>query len=98
MVDVEPFLRQLREQIIGSFEQLEGGSFQRQSWNYHQGSGGGEMALLRGQHFEKAAVHFSAIRGEKYPLDDGVGPFYATGISLITHMANPHAPTVWRWL
>ena len=27
-------------------------------------------------------------------MQDGSGPFFATGISLITHMNNPHAPTV----
>ena len=27
-------------------------------------------------------------------MADASGPFFATGISLITHMNNPHAPTV----
>ncbi|NJN87839.1 MAG: coproporphyrinogen III oxidase, partial [Leptolyngbyaceae cyanobacterium SL_7_1] len=27
-------------------------------------------------------------------MNDGDGPFFATGVSLITHMGNPHAPTV----
>lgn len=27
-------------------------------------------------------------------MQDGSGPFFATGVSLITHMHNPHAPTV----
>ena len=27
-------------------------------------------------------------------MSDGMGAFFATGISLITHMFNPHAPTV----
>jgi coproporphyrinogen III oxidase len=27
-------------------------------------------------------------------MNDGEGPFFATGVSLITHMTNPHAPTV----
>lgn len=27
-------------------------------------------------------------------MNDGDGPFFATGVSLITHMANPYAPTV----
>lgn len=56
--------------------------------------GGGEISLLRGDIFEKAAVNFSAVEGAKFPTDEAEGPFFATGISLITHMKNPHAPTV----
>jgi coproporphyrinogen III oxidase len=89
------FLKELRENIIAAFEALEPKErFQRSSWDYAKGSGGGEIGLLRGQHFEKAAVNFSQIRGDRFPTDESDGPFFATGISLITHMANPHAPTV----
>ena len=56
--------------------------------------GGGEIALLRGGVFEKAAVNWSGVSGAHFPMQDGSGPFFATGISLITHMCNPHAPTV----
>lgn len=90
------FLKTLRENIIGEFQKVENSpsSFVRTPWNYNKGSGGGEMAVLRGHHFEKAAVNFSAINGDTFPGNDGQGPFFATGISLITHMNNPHAPTV----
>lgn len=89
------FLKALRETIISEFESFEvGKQCARTPWNYAKGSGGGEIALLRGVHFEKAAVNFSAISGESFPTGEAKGPFFATGISLITHMANPHAPTV----
>jgi coproporphyrinogen III oxidase len=89
------FLKELREKIIAAFGSFEPEAlFERTSWNYAKGSGGGEIALLRGASFEKAAVNFSQIHGEQFPMGDGIGPFFATGISLITHMANPHAPTV----
>jgi coproporphyrinogen III oxidase len=52
------------------------------------------MAVLRGNIFEKAAVNWSGVSGDQFPMADGLGPFFATGISLITHMYNPHAPTV----
>lgn len=93
---VQNYLKELRESIIQSFESVEDSSskFCRTPWNYAKGSGGGEMAVLRGSYFEKAAVNFSAIHGDTFPGDDGKGPFFATGISLITHMANPHSPTV----
>lgn len=88
------FLKSLREEMIAAFERLESTHrFERQAWNYRQ-EGGGEMAVLRGQTFEKAAVNWSGVGGSHFPLSDGQGPFFATGVSLITHMANPHAPTV----
>ena len=93
--DVITFLKDLREQIMAGFMSLEKqNAFQRKPWNYHKGDGGGEIGLLRGEIFEKAAVNFSAISGPNFPMADGSGPFFATGISLITHMSNPHAPTV----
>ncbi|MCE2982718.1 MAG: oxygen-dependent coproporphyrinogen oxidase [Parachlamydia sp.] len=87
------YLKNLREKIIFAFEEIEGLSFERKTWNYKE-EGGGEIALLRGNVFEKAAVNWSGVGGPNFPLADGKGPFFATGISLITHMQNPHAPTV----
>jgi coproporphyrinogen III oxidase len=89
------YLKELREKIIKSFEAYEPTKrFERTPWNYQKGSGGGEMAVLRGTVFEKAAVNWSGINGDQLPMADAMGPFFATGISLITHMYNPHAPTV----
>lgn len=87
------FLKSLREEIIASFEAFEQSErFKRESWK-HLPRGGGEIAVLRGDVFEKAAVNISDVGGDHFPLDDAQGPFFATGVSLITHMANPHAPT-----
>ena len=81
-------------EYFARFEKLEGGEqFVRTPWN-HVSGGGGEMAVLRGKVFEKAAVNFSAVEGPSFPMQDGSGPYFATGVSLITHMQNPHAPTV----
>lgn len=92
--EIIAFLKLLRDQIILHFEELEPRErFERKPWNHHSG-GGGEIALLRGEVFEKAAVNWSGVSGDVFPGQDAVGPFFATGISLITHMANPHAPTV----
>lgn len=90
-----PYLKDLREQLIAAFESFEPSfRFVRSPWNYEKGNGGGEMAILRGEVFEKAAVNWSGLGGSTFPMSDGSGPFFATGISLITHMHNPHAPTV----
>jgi coproporphyrinogen III oxidase len=87
------FLKNLREEMIAAFQQFEFSKcFEREIWNYPQ-EGGGEMAILRGDAFEKAAVNWSGVGGLHFPLPESQGPFFATGVSLITHMANPHAPT-----
>lgn len=92
--EIIAFLKSLREEIITAFSSLETqGSFERKPWA-HTGGGGGEIAVLRGDVFEKAAVNWSGVSGEQFPMQDGSGPFFATGLSLITHMHNPHAPTV----
>lgn len=88
------FLKNLRDEIVGAFETLEPHHrFERKSWDHATG-GGGEMSVLRGEVFEKAAVNWSGVSGPNFPMQDGTGPFFATGVSLITHMRNPHAPTV----
>jgi len=94
------YLKTLQNSICAAFEKLETSSamsnakFEAKPWSYAKGSGGGEMRVIRGKVFEKAAVNWSGVSGEKFPMDDAVGPFFATGVSLITHMANPKMPTV----
>jgi len=93
--EIVHFLQTLRGKIISAFEEFEPkASFERKSWLYTKGEGGGEIGLLRGSVFEKAAVNWSGILGPSFPMQDASGPFFATGISLITHMNNPHAPTI----
>lgn len=93
--EIVVYLKQLREKIISAFEAYEPSHrFERTPWSYQKGTGGGEMAVLRGNVFEKAAVNWSGVGGDQFPMGDGVGSFFATGVSLITHMFNPHAPTV----
>lgn len=88
------FLQTLRDEIISAFESFEPyARFKKKCWEHHTG-GGGEISLLRGEIFEKAAVNWSGVSGDKFPMDDAKGRFFATGISLITHMKNPHMPTV----
>lgn len=96
--EVKSYLISLRDRIVAEFMSLETGAkkFERSSWPYLKGQGGGEMSVLRGDVFEKAAVNFSAVSGDKFPgqSDEATGEFFATGVSLITHMMNPKVPTV----
>lgn len=93
--DIITHLKALQENIITTFETLESEKrFTLKPWEYSKGNGGGRMGLIRGEVFEKAAVHFSAVSGDALPFRESSGAFFATGVSLITHMKNPHAPTV----
>lgn len=98
MIETSPIIEHLKNlqiQIIKSFEAFEKDKkFSLQPWDYTKGIGGGRMGILKGSVFEKAAVHFSAVSGQALPFKESLGPFFATGVSLITHMQNPYAPTV----
>src|SRR5712671_5532255 len=65
--EVESLFRELRDRILAKLEELEGGAkFRRTTWE-RSGGGGGEMAELRGELFEKGGCNFSAVHGESFP-------------------------------
>ena len=102
---LEAWHRVLRDELISALEACEPQSrFQIEKWRRgndpHQDLGGGEMALLQGEVIEKAGVHISTVYGTLEPEfrkqiigTEKSGVFWASGISMIVHPRNPHAPT-----
>ena len=97
----------LRDHICDAFEAIEdqaatthepAGRFERKCWD-RDGGGGGEMSLMRGQVFEKVGVNISTVFGAfsddfKFQVRGAEtdGRFWASGISVVAHMQNPHVP------
>jgi coproporphyrinogen III oxidase len=100
----------LRDRICASFESIEREAASEASFEYTPwfrdddtsgNSGGGVRGVLKGKVFEKVGVNVSTVGGafapEFAPSIHGAGEnpnFFATGISLVAHMANPHVPAV----
>lgn len=90
---IKNYFIDLRRECMTSFTSLEvEKTFEKKPWE-KSSLGYGEIGLLRGDIFEKAAVNFSFVQGSNFPMKDGEGSYTATGVSLITHMKNPHMPT-----
>jgi coproporphyrinogen III oxidase len=89
------FFKDVQNRLLQKFEQVDGHSkAERKPWQRPEG-GGGIIGVLRGQHVEKAGANFSEVHGENYPaLEEAYKglPFFASGVSTITHMMNPYAP------
>ena len=95
------WFKQLQHLLTERLEQLEihpEGRFEWQSWT-RPGGGGGTMALLRGETFEKAGVNLSEVHGTLSPAFAQEIPgasedpsFWAAGILVVVHPRNPQVP------
>ena len=63
--EIVTYLKGLRDRICAEFENMEESAvhFERKNWPYTKGGGGGEMSVIRGDTFEKAAVNWSGVEG-----------------------------------
>ena len=100
----------LRDRICGEFEAIEreagsDAAFEFTPWDRTdpdgEPGGGGVRGQMNGRVFEKVGVNVSTVGGRFSPefaasvhgaQEDP--SFFATGISLVAHMANPHVPAV----
>jgi coproporphyrinogen III oxidase len=100
----------LRTRICNEFEAIEreagsDAAFRFIPWDRTEtdGShgGGGVRGQMNGKVFEKVGVNVSTVGGRfspefaaSIPGTEDDPSFFATGISLVAHMANPHVPAV----
>ena len=91
----ENWFRELRNQMVGSIQKVEGSTFEEKEWQ-RPGGGGGKMSILKGEIFEKVGVNISTVHGEfseefrgSMPGTEKDPSFWASGISVVAHMKNP---------
>ena len=106
----QTWFKQLRDDICAEFEKIEAEAGSEATFDYipwdrqnPDGSpgGGGVQGLMKGKIFEKVGVNISTVDGtfsEEFQGQingaENDPRFFATGISLVAHMANPHVPNV----
>jgi len=94
------FVYSLQDEICYALEKSDGKAvFREDLWEREGGGGGRTRVIENGAVFEKGGVNVSAVEGElpdtiKNHFGVNEGWFYATGISLVLHPANPMVPTV----
>ncbi|WP_174279548.1 oxygen-dependent coproporphyrinogen oxidase [Sphingomonas bacterium] len=100
----------LRDRICAAFEAIEAEAGSEARFAYlpwdrvdpsGEPGGGGVRGVMAGLVFEKVGVNVSTVggtfEGEFARTIKGAGDdprFFATGISLVAHMSNPHVPAV----
>jgi coproporphyrinogen III oxidase len=98
---VRSFFIGLQESIVARLTALDGGEFQRDSWQRAQGGGGVSCTLEDGALFERGGVNFSHVTGGALPPSASASRpelagrgFEAMGVSAVLHPRNPYVPTV----
>ena len=96
------WFEELRDSFCAAFEALEpaGARFERRAWE-RPGGGGGVMSVMKGEVFEKVGVNVSTVHGafpeefrDRIPGAAEDPRFWASGISVVAHMASPFVPAM----
>lgn len=96
------WFEELRDSFCAAFEALEpaGARFERRAWE-RPGGGGGVMSVMKGEVFEKVGVNVSTVHGafseefrDRVPGAAEDPRFWASGISVVAHMASPFVPAM----
>jgi len=100
------WFRLLQNIICDDIEKIENKKikFKSKIWNKSKikDEGGGEFRILKsGEVFEKVGVNYSEVNGKfsnemkkKVPGANKDPRFWASGISVVMHMKNPHIPAI----
>ena len=100
------WFKTMQEVLCQEIEVLEGKSskFKIKNWERGTGSneGGGQYRILEnGKLFEKVGINFSEVYGKfskkfknNIPGTNKSSKFWASGISVVMHMKNPHIPAM----
>jgi coproporphyrinogen III oxidase len=98
--EVVEVMRAGQAALIDAFEAIDGdGRFLEHAWERPGGGGGSARVLEGGRVFERAGVNLSVVHGDAVPDSlarqhpSAAGrPFFATGVSMVLHPANPYVP------
>ena len=100
------WFKTLQEVLCREIEEKEGNrtKFKITNWNRSKSNdeGGGQYRILEnGKIFDKVGVNFSEVYGKfsnefknKVPGTKKSSKFWASGISVVMHMKNPHVPAM----
>ena len=96
----------LQDMVCLEIEKIEKNKIKFKSTNWQRNKvkdeGGGEYRILTdGKVFDKVGVNFSEVYGKfskefknKIPGTNSSSKFWASGISIVMHMKNPHVPAM----
>ncbi|MBV4395901.1 oxygen-dependent coproporphyrinogen oxidase [Advenella alkanexedens] len=97
---VSQYFRSLQASIVEALEKEDGHAFSQDAWERPEGGGGLSRYIEDGHIFERGAVLFSHVTGEKLPPSASAHrpelagrSWEAMGVSLVLHPRNPYIPT-----